>query len=288
MTDAQTHTRPVAIPIAPWLLDHRFEGAAILPAVEMLQILARAVQSRKPGAAITFLQRASFDRFLRIEAGATVINAKWTLAVAENGEIEASISTAAKVGSAGVTRIIKHATVFFPQSAPLVNKIPEPVLAAPHISGFKVPASRLYAELIPFGPAFQSVQETVLLTESSAVTRVLALDEPKAEGPLGSPFPFDGSLHAACAWAQRYCGIIAFPIGFAKRVIIQPIATGETVTCAALPVSVHGGAITFDIWLWDDSGRLREEIRGVVMRDVTAGRLSPPAWVRCEATVRLA
>jgi hypothetical protein len=105
---------------------------------------------------------------------------------------------------------------------------------------------------------------------------------------LGSPFPFDGSLHAACAWAQRYCGIVAFPVGFAERVIVQPIAPGEEALCTVIPVSVHEGTIRFDIWLHDQNGRLREMAKGVAMKDVFGGRITPPAWVRSISPVRLA
>ena len=115
----------------------------------------------------------------------------------------------------------------FAASAPPVSQPPADALAAFHIPGFEIPACRLYGELVPFGPAFQSVQDRVTLTESAAVARVYAVDHPGARGPLGSPFPLDGSLHAACAWAQRYCGIVAFPVGFDERVIVQPIAPGE-------------------------------------------------------------
>jgi len=279
VSDIQPVILPVAIVIEPWLFDHRFEGTAILPAVEMLQLLACAVQSHVPGAAVTSLQHATFDRFLRLEPAATVIDASCTLAVTESGALRATLATAAKVGSAGVTRIKEHATVSFSQAAPPVTEIPAGALSAFHIPGFEIPASRLYAELVPFGPAFQSVQGKVILSDCAAVASVRALPHPGAAGPLGSPFPFDGCLHAACAWAQRYCGIVAFPAGFAERVIAQPIAPGETVSCAALPVSVHEGVIKFDIWLCDQAGALREMARGVAMKDVSGGRLTPPAWV---------
>ena len=288
LTDAQPQTLPVTIPIAPWLLDHRFEGAAILPAVEMLQHMARVVQSHSPSAVITSLQCASFDRFLQIEPAATSINAACTLTIKENGEIQALLSTTAQIGNAGVTRIKEHATVCFSQTVPLVSAMPEGVHSALNIPGFEIPAQRLYAELVPFGPAFQSVQKKVILTESAAVACVHALDQPEANGPLGSSFPFDGSLHAACAWAQRYCGIIAFPVGFAGRLLVQPISPGETIHCVAIPKSVSGGIIKFDLWLFDDSSRLREMVAGIEMRDVSAGRLKPPAWVRSQPIVRLA
>ena len=71
------------------------------------------------------------------------------------------------------------------------------------------------------------------------------------------------------------------------RVIVQPIAPGETVLCAAVPVAVHEGVIRFDIWLHDQAGSLRERIKGCAMKDVSAGRMKPPTWVRSQSPVWL-
>ena len=288
MTKAQPVTVPLSIPVQPWLFDHRFEGIAILPAIEMLQHMARAVQSHLPGARVTSMQQASFDRFIRIEPACTVIEACCNLVMAKNGDIRATLTTVVKLKSTAATRVKQHATVCFAASALPVTEPPAGALDAFHIPGFEIPARRLYSELVPFGPAFQSVQDRVMLTESAAVARVQAFDHPGATGTLGSPFPLDGSLHAACAWAQRYCGIVAFPVGFDERVIVQPIAPGETVICTAIPVALHEGVVRFDIWLCDKGGALREMVKGVAMKDVSGGRLTPPAWVRSVPPVWLA
>ena len=288
LTDIQPVNLPLSIPVHPWLLDHRFERTAVLPAVEMLQQMACAVQSHFHGAQVTTMQHASFDRFLRIEPACSVIDARCNLFMEENGDVRATLTTAANVGNAGIMRIKEHATVSFSATAPIVNEPPASVLNAFHIPGFEIPARRLYAELVPFGPAFQSVQDRVTLTESAATARVCAFDYPCATGPLGSPFPLDGSLHAACAWAQRYCGMVAFPVGFDERVIVQPIAPGETVSCTSIPISVYEGVIRFDIWLCDQTGNLREMIKGFEMKDVSGGRMTPPTWVRSESPVWLA
>jgi hypothetical protein len=288
LTEIQPMNLPLSIPVHPWLFDHRFEGTAILPAVEMQQHMACAVQSHFPKAPVTSMQHASFDRFVRIEPACTVIDARCNLIMEENGGIRATFTTAAKVGKGSVTRIKEHAIVCFAASPPIVTEPPASVLNAFHIPGFEIPARRLYAELVPFGPAFQSVQDRVTLTESAATARVCALDHPGATGPLGSPFPLDGSLHAACAWAQRYCGMVAFPVGFDERVIVQPIAPGETVSCTAIPISVHEKIVRFDIWLCDQAGGLREMVKGFAMKDVSGGRMTPPSWVRSESPLWLA
>ena len=279
-TEMQRVTLPLSITINPWLFDHQFEGTAILPAVEMLQHLARAAQSYFPRAPVTAMQHASFDRFLRIEPACTVIEACCNLVMEEKGFIRATLTTIAKLKSTAATRVKQHATVCFPAVAPLVSEPPTGSLDAFHIPGFEISAHRLYSELVTFGPAFQSVQDRVTLTESAASARVYAADHPGASGPLGSPFPLDGSLHAACAWAQRYCGVVAFPVGFDERVLVQPIVPGEIIICSIIPVALHEGVIKFDIWLHDQEGVLREKVKGVAMKDVSGGRMTPPAWVR--------
>ena len=283
----QMVTLPVSISVMPWMFDHRFEGTAILSAVEMLQHMALAVQSHLPGARVTSMQQATFDRFLRIDPGCVYIKACCDLTMEIHGSMRAVFTTAAKVGSAGVLRIKEHATVYFVATDLSVTAQYEGDPAALHIPGFKISARQLYDELVPFGPAFQSVQEGVTLTENGAIASVCALDHSGATGPLGSPFPLDGSLHAACAWAQRYCGIVAFPVGFNERVIVQPIVPGEEVLCTIMPVSVNKGVIRFDIWLHDKAGSLREMVKGIVMKDVSGGRVKPPEWVRSKAPVPL-
>ena len=287
ITEIQRVTLPLSITIDPWLFDHHFEGTAILPAVEMLQHLARAAQSHFPKATVTSMQHASFDRFLRIESACTVIEACCNLVMEEKGTIRATLTTVAKLKSTAATRVKQHATVCFSAAAPLVTKPPTGSLDAFHIPGFEIPAHRLYAELVPFGPAFQSVQDRVTLTENAAFARVYAADHPGASGPLGSPFPLDGSLHAACAWAQRYCGVVAFPVAVDERVLVQPIAPGETISCSVIPMALLEGVIKFDIWLHDQEGGLREMVKGVAMKDVSRGRMVPPAWVRSGSPVEL-
>jgi hypothetical protein len=72
---------------------------------------------------------------------------------------------------------------------------------------------------------------------------------------------------------------VAFPVGFEERRIVKPTAPGETYFCRILPAAVTGTSLRFDIWIHDMAGGLREEIRGVLMRDVFGGRVKPPDWI---------
>ena len=71
---------------------------------------------------------------------------------------------------------------------------------------YHLPVDRLYAEMVPFGPAFQNVVSPVQLGPEGARAVVsggaTAGDDRLVQ--LGSPFPLDAAFHAACAWSQRF------------------------------------------------------------------------------------
>lgn len=274
---------PLKLSVHPYLLDHRFDGKAILPAVEILQHLAASLISHAPAAQVHCMANASFDRFLHIDPSMPCIEATNELVFYESGLISSKLVTVRKMKN-GITRSIEHASVCFPSTAPQITAPLAEINAMPEGNCFKIPAHRLYTELVPFGPAFQTVQGEVLLSENGASASVYASEYSGASGPLGSLFPFDGALHAACAWSQRFCGIVAFPVGFDERVIVKPVASGETVVCRIIPLTLHEGVIMLDIRLHDLKGEERERAKGVVMKDISGGRMTPPAWIRSESS----
>jgi hypothetical protein len=268
---------PIAIPVHPYLKDHQYDGKVILPTVEILQLLAGSVLLYFPSVHVHYLTRASFDRFLYIESGASCIEASIEIIVSENSTITSKLTSVININNSVIKRIKDHATVHFVQEHP---KIVEPTIGLAELqTSFEISAKQLYTELIPFGPAFQTVQDVIYLNENSGLACVKAPANLGASGPLGSPFPFDGALHIACAWSQRYCGVVAFPVRFEERIIVKPIFPGETISSLIIPISVHKKEVTFDIWLYDLEGCLREMARGVTMKDVSGGRMIPPQWV---------
>lgn len=105
-------------------------------------------------------------------------------------------------------------------------------------------------------------------------------DFPEAAGPLGSPFPLDAAMHAACAWGQRYRNRVVFPIGFNRREILFPTRAGEMYLCRIKPLPDEGAVLCFDVRLHDMHRRPVETIQGLRMRDIFLGKRIPPAWVR--------
>lgn len=145
---------------------------------------------------------------------------------------------------------------------------------------FSISAGRLYEELVPFGPAWRSARGDVLMTSKGISATVYGGDFPEAQGPLGSPFPLDGAMHAACAWGQRYSNRVLFPVGFDGREILRPTQPGETYACRIAPRDDEGSVLRFDLALYGPDGRPAEMIRGLQMREIPGGNLTPPAWVR--------
>jgi hypothetical protein len=270
---------PLVIPVNSYLKDHHFEGKIILPAVEVLQRLAGSVRSYRSDAYVRCMQLASFDRFLHIAENSQEIKACQELEVYESGRIVSKLVTTGKIKGSAMTRTKIHAAVSFMPVEESIAGTPVDLASARDGIFYRVPSRKLYRDLVPFGPSFQNVRDDLLLSERGAVARVYAADHPAPSEPLGSPFPLDGAMHAACAWGQRFHHVVAFPVGFERRLIIKPTVTGETYRCTILPVPGNGESLKFDIWIHDATGNLREEIKGVIMRDVFGGRIRPPDWI---------
>jgi hypothetical protein len=146
-----------------------------------------------------------------------------------------------------------------------------------------VPPEKLYAELVPFGPAFQNIVAPVLISPDGVLVCIRAPDAPHPTC-LGSPFVLDAAMHAACAWGQHYQGIVAFPVGMESRMIVRPTEPGNVYYGRIRTRRILDDLLVFDIQLVDEYGDLRESVQAVHMRDVSGGRLRPPQWfVRKEA-----
>ena len=280
----ETITTPVTIPVRAYLGDHHVSGRVVLPAVEALQILARTLPA-VTGAAPRHQEEGAFSHLLTIAAGEREIPAIHEFTRTADGRCRSRLMTVVSGKQASWTRRVEHASVFFLPTggeekageweAPLLDEAG--TTAGPV---FTISARRLYEELVPFGPAYRNVLGDLRLATAGAWAELSGGDYPEAAGPLGSPFPFDAALHAACAWGQRYRGIVAFPVGFDRREIAVPTRAGETYRCRVVPLPDGGGAtLRFDILIAGGDGRPAEAIRGVAMRDISGGRRKPPAWV---------
>jgi len=275
----------LTVPNDPVLQDHRFLGQAVLPAVYALEHLARTVGRAFPDAAVTFSEAIQFDKFLalpRVEIADVKTFAE--ISVLPDGGIEAVLLTRHVAAKSGMTRMRAHVRCRFGAAVDWGRGLPSvPAWRERPAETYHLPVDRLYAEMVPFGPAFQNVVSPVRLGPDGARAVVSggATAGDDRSLLLGSPFPLDAAFHAACAWSQRFHGIVAFPVAMEQRWIRHRTQPGKHYHADIRFRGEAGGRLLFDLWLHDREGRLCEYIQGLAMRDVSGGRLQPPDWVRC-------
>ncbi|HAJ26214.1 MAG TPA: hypothetical protein DCG53_03045 [Syntrophus sp. (in: bacteria)] len=284
----ETVRLPLTIPIFPYLRDHRIDGKIVLPAVEILQHLAASVKTHRPDAKICGMGAARFLHYLPIPEDSSVIEACHELDIHAGGRLVSRLITRNVISGTGIKRAKVHATVEFTKSKEGRTPLPVDIAAALDGVSCEIPALKLYSELVPFGPAYRNVTASLFLAEDGAVAQIFAARQPAVSNLLGSPFPFDAALHAACVWGQRFHRLTAFPVGFEERIIVEPTVPGETYHCRILPVAATGDSLLFDIWIYDVKGGVREAIRGVAMKEIFPGRIMPPCWVHAEEAAPLA
>lgn len=277
---------PLTIEVYPHFMDHCFAGKVVFPAVEALKVLAGSIRAHKfftPSAAPRRMTHARFNRFLVIEPGQKAIEALCNIRPVNDTQVSLSLATRFSAKKGTVTRIKEHCTATFStESEPLSNLSP-PQLQKCDEPVFEVPADSIYRELVPFKPAFRSIQGNLQLSRSGAYATLKAMPDNENDPfktILGSGFPLDGAFHAGCVWSQRFFGIVAFPIGFDKRIIYTPTVEHKDYTARVFPTYQTHGTLGFDIWITDDQGNLCEALAGVMMRDVSGGTIAPPAWIR--------
>lgn len=269
--------------VYPYLMDHHLEGKAILPAVELLIVMARAVKTCCPQVKISCLKSASFSRFLTITGDMQSMPVFVDMEKSGNGSIAASLLTSIKSKTGTISREVEHSRVEF-FAADSKEFCTPPFRSVNKLKGdcISVPSAAVYRELVPFGFAYQNIVGDLSISPEGALAYVSGGDNEADESLLGSPFPLDAAMHAACVWGQRFAGIVAFPVGFEKRVIYQKTKKGEEYLGRVVPVSVTQETLIFDAWIYKDDV-MCESIKGIVMKDVTRGRMRSPDWIRANS-----
>ncbi len=278
----ETIRLPVHIDISPYLPDHHVEGRVVLPAVETMNLLAETVKHFQPETDITDMTEARFDKFLYIQPDTTRLTAYADIELHKNGDITASLLTKKRSKKSFITRIKSHASVCYPKKK--IDFADPPLDLSSGLEGICVEISpdKIYRELVPFGPAYHNIQGTLYISEYGAFALAGSPERKALSGRpalLGSPFPLDAAFHAACVWGQRYGQKVAFPVGIDRRKVFNSTRFDEIYFMHILPLQTNSTRFLFDMRIYDKSGNLYEEARGVQMRDVSAGRIKPPAWI---------
>jgi hypothetical protein len=273
--------QPWAIRIHPYLYDHHLEGKAVFPAAEALIELCRAVKINYPEAAINNLRDAVFPRFLSIPEDQNEIAASLNIGIAEENVIAAALFTAGQAKTGNIRRTVEHARVKFSGIAG-EQRPGHPFRDLTKLEGecLNVPAAAIYGELVPFGKAYQNISGDLSLSPAGALADISGGNTGSNDDLLGSPYPFDATLHMACVWAQRFADVVPFPVGFVKRTIYEKTKKRNTYLGRIVPVESNRKSLVFDAWIFDLHGAVCEIITGIEMQDVSKGRMKPPDWIK--------
>jgi hypothetical protein len=276
---------PVSISIPEYLRDHCYEGRAVLPAAEALQILARSLPRDIDHCDPLIQEGGEFSRLLQIDPGVNTLLLFHEIRLSYEGKMQSRLNTLHSGRQTQLNRRITHVSVNFSSGETYRQRERQTPKTSVDADPWKGPlfifsCQQLYRDLVPFGLSYRNVITDVTLDGSGAGAGVSGGEIREAIGPLGSPFPFDAAMHVACAWGQRYGNIVAFPVGFERREILTPTSAGETYLCRVIPLAGEGSFLRFNICLYDEKRKLVEIILGLKMRDISGGRLKPPAWVR--------
>jgi hypothetical protein len=273
---------PLDFPAAAHLRDHQFNGRPVLPAVEAMEILAVAAAEALPQIECHRIDKARFDRFLPLVDSASV--GLWV-------ELESEADTAVTVtlrskrrGKQGITRTLTHAAMRLggaDDGCGPIDKHEAIDGVEADLEGPQPSPERIYAELVPFGPSYRNLSAIIAFGARAIAVKITP---PPIEGPfrLGNPFVLDAAFHAACVWAQRYAGVVAFPVGFKRRRILKPCRSGHVYEATIRVRERDPALLVFNITI-ANQGEICELVTGVGMRDVSGGRLKPPNWIRSGA-----
>ncbi|MBN1470216.1 MAG: polyketide synthase dehydratase domain-containing protein [Syntrophaceae bacterium] len=277
---SKNQRRQCDIEIYPYLRDHCFDGKIILPAVEALIVLARAVKINYPMMEINCLRNAIFSRLLIISPDSECQPVFVDMENSNQGGILASLLTLVKSKTGTISRTVEHARVEF-TAADYKEFCPPPFRTVSKLKGdcISIPSATIYRELVPFGKSFQNIIGDLSVSSEGALAYISGGNGEADEDLLGSPFPMDAVMHAACVWGQRFAGTIPFPVGFRKRVIYQKTKKGEEYLGRVMPLKINKDSLVFDAWIYDKGDKIYESIEGIEMKDVSGGRLKPPEWI---------
>lgn len=242
-----------------------------------MEQLAAETRRRFPDVDHRRLADIRFDKFLFLD-GQTPSTVQLHVAPDSNGSIHSALTTRFKATGTSIRRTLTHAALTVGETFPAGAEPALETMASLAGPCTPVDPGRIYHELVPFGPAYRNIIDTLLISTDGALARVGSPQpaDPRGHLCLGSPYVLDAAFHAACVWAQRFRGVVAFPVALDRRRVIRPTRLDEVYTARVVPVKTDMEPYVFDIYIFDESGGLREAAEGVRMRDVSGGRVRPP------------
>ncbi len=260
---------PVTIPIQEWYKDHCFGGKTVFAAVETMIVLAAGAQQRRPDLNVCVLKDCRFAKFLEIPTDVSEIDALIEYSEDDEGRLQAKLLSQLQIGT--MRRLKEHGELSFSSSPSFPASLPD-LYEKPTSKPLKeIDAGIVYRDLVPFGPSYHSLQESLYLYERRAWGTLQAPKMPftnPIQQKLGSPFPLDGAMHAACVLGQQYVDYAPFPTGFNKRIVFKPTQPEASYRTGVEMVSFTEGEQIYNLAIYDNEGDIHEAVLGLHMRDV--------------------
>ncbi|HBT97120.1 MAG TPA: hypothetical protein DEB25_05580 [Desulfobulbaceae bacterium] len=269
----------LSFPLPPWLRDHHFAGQAVLPMVMAIDFLAALVLKKFPEIHATRLEEAIFPKLLILPEGdalSVLVELEWL----DEKRLRAVLLTRK---SGAISRLLRHAEVLFTskKKAPR-EEPPPPLLKEAPKPGRVINCERIYAELVPFGSNFRTLNNKLYFQGNTASGTLIVPDLPFFCLALPHPFLLDGAMHAACVHGQSFCGFVPFPVAFAAmewenaKFLKKP---GHVYETECILTGKDNGELRYDLRVWGNGGIIH--VSGLMMRDVSGGAIKPPGWI-CE------
>jgi len=269
----------VQVPVQPWYRDHCFDHRVIFPAVEAMQLLALTVQTAYPALDVRCMHQGRFTKFLEIPEASATLDVVVELEQEGNDRVCARLLSKKTLKT--MTRMISHCELSFIAGSSQTSRDVTMERICSSDPSWEMSTERVYQELVPFGPAYRTLYGQLFLDKTSARGTLQAPELPHASPDLiGSPFPLDGAMHAACVHGQQLVDFVPFPVGFATRSIHAPTLSGEQYHTQVHLQSQTADELVYDLLIFDEKNQIRETITGLRMRDVSGGRVRPPAWIQ--------
>jgi hypothetical protein len=265
------HNRlPVAIPVQPWFKDHSFGGKTVLAAVETMILLAAESLKKYPEIDIRVMENGLFSKFLEVPQESSTLSALVDFAEAGDGRLQTRLLSQVQIGK--MRRLKEHGGILFSKSSRSTLKTQKIGPEEPQSSVKQITSEHIYRELVPFGPSYHTLQGKLLISDHGAWGQLKAPNLPftnPVQELIGSPFPLDGAMHAACVLGQQFVDYPPFPVGFARRIIVNPTQPGGEYMVKVAPVSQTDDEQVFDLVICNTDGEVFEMISELKMRDVT-------------------
>ncbi|WP_437819494.1 SDR family NAD(P)-dependent oxidoreductase [Sorangium sp. So ce1078] len=269
---------------APWLADHRVQGAAVLPASALLDMALSAAR-QAIGEAVS-LEDATFNALLSFPDDEARTVQLW-FSPERPGASVFRISSAPRGGAAladGAWTVHAEGTIRHGEAAGAPSAGPVDLGAILERCAERTPVEAHYEALeqmgIAYGPSFRVVEE-LRRTAGESLGRVRLGAELAAEAGRCSVHPalLDGCFQVLAAALEGLdpSGGVYVPVALARlsvRSRVGPVALSHVRVAGGAPPGASG-AVQCDVALLDEGGALVAEARGLLCRRVEAA--SAPA-----------